>query len=246
MDDRTAEILDRATRGFYETCASSFSESRQEPWPGWERLLRHVPHEGHMSVLDVGCGNMRFERFLAGGLPGCDLSFYAVDRCVELAQDAPGDVEFIEADVGADAESALTEIPDCDLCVSFALLHHLPKPESREMLLRALLAKVSPGGVACVSFWQFAKSRKLMEKSLYATERGCRELGVVLDAGIGDFLLGWQGREGVYRYCHSFGDAEVVEMCEKAARATGCRIIDEYSADGRTGDLNRYVVFRRM
>lgn len=245
MDNRTAEILDRATREFYETCTRSFSETRQAPWPGWLRLLEYVPRNAHMSVLDLGCGNLRFERFLQGELAEVELTFHAVDRCAELAPEVPANVNFIRADIGTNSRKALSSAPECDLCVSFAVLHHLPQPETRKDVLGTLLSKTKPGGVACVSFWQFAKSRKLMEKSLEATERGSLKLGIHLDTDAGDFLLGWQGREDVYRYCHSFSDSEVSEMCREACSTTRCRIIDEYSADGRSEDLNRYVVFQR-
>ena len=63
------------------------------------------------------------------------------------------------------------------------------------------------------------------------------------DLEAGDHLLGWQRVPGVYRYCHSFSEAELdslpVELSDLA------ELEERFEADGRTGNLNTYVILRR-
>jgi hypothetical protein len=59
----------------------------------------------------------------------------------------------------------------------------------------------------------------------------------------GDYLLGWQGRRDVQRYCHSFCEEEVDSLAGTVAEQA--REVDRFSADGKSGDLNRYVVLQR-
>jgi hypothetical protein len=61
-------------------------------------------------------------------------------------------------------------------------------------------------------------------------------------AGSGDYLLGWQGRTDVARYCHSFLEDEIDELVLHASQAT--QEVARFSADGKSGELNRYSVLR--
>ncbi len=126
MDNKTAWMLNDLTCDFYRRQAASFSETRQRAWDGWTRVLdevRDVCTPG-MSALDLGCGNLRFERFLAhrDELRGGDCTVYAVDNCTVLAQE--GHDEDDDADTAnaaaeatatgtgtADATSAATAYP---------------------------------------------------------------------------------------------------------------------------------------
>lgn len=91
-DAATIRQLNTLTSEFYAREAASFSATRQSPWHGWERawdaaaaadptLARRA-----LSVLDLGCGNLRFERFLAEKAAG-PLAVTAVDNCAPLAKD---------------------------------------------------------------------------------------------------------------------------------------------------------------
>ena len=91
-------------------------------------------------------------------------------------------------------------------------------------------ALVLPGGSLAFTAWRF-----------YEQERFRRRI-VAWDASLSvethDYLLDWRRGERALRYCHYIDDAEHTALIE----ATSMRVIDDFRADGATGDLNRYTV----
>lgn len=273
MDIETAQRLNEATSEFYAANAASFSSTRERPWEGWRRLLppienavdagfppRTAASEEPFRVLDVGCGNMRFEGFLAEAFPDRSFSFACIDNCPPLAKEGfRRDAVFQEADVVEllrkgeldgmfdDMTTASHLIPPSaspfNLSVAFGLMHHVPLAEWRRQLLATLVEHAAPEGLVAVAFWQFAKNPKLSEKAERTTAQGCAKLGVELDVDAGDYLLGWQGSTDHFRFCHSFSDEEVDSLVDEAQRH-GARVIDSYNADGPDGMSNRYIVLR--
>ena len=98
MDERAARRADRLTAGFYARYGESFSTTRTGGWPGWSRLegplravARRAADEGRaLRVLDLGCGNLRFERWLEGLLPCAAVETVGLDREPGLAAGAAG------------------------------------------------------------------------------------------------------------------------------------------------------------
>lgn len=203
-----------------------------------------------LRVLDMACGNGRFLRFLQEALPGAAIAYFAVDDCEQLARDGlAGDadnVAFQKLDIAnslidGSIERAI-EAPPVDMAVCFGFFHHIPGADSRAALLRALVKSVRPGGHVAVSLWQFAKSPELAAKAEETTAKARVEYGLpALDEG--DYLFGWQNRQHAYRYCHTFSDGEVADL----SRAVDgwASLVVRFEADGRTGALNSYLVFRR-
>ena len=252
MDLQTARRLSDLTTTFYAHVSASFSATRQAPWPGWQRVAELAWGEepaasgagttrrdtGTSSaddtyrVLDLACGNLRFARFAQR--QRAHVRVWAVDNCDELAV-ANSDVCYQHLDLahtllgGRDLSQALAA-PPCDLCVCFGFMHHVPLPQHRAAVLRALVDHAAPGGLVAVSFWQFERDPRIMAKAEPLADKG-------------DYLLGWQGRHDVRRYCHSFDEGEINEL----ARAVEplAHEVERFSADGKSGDLNRYVVLRR-
>ena len=245
------------TGEFYRANAESFSQTRQSPWQGWVRLLEvmdSVAKQKPLRVLDLACGNLRFERYLADALPCKMLSGYAVDNCDPLVEagernesDALSRMSFQNLDaierLSAGCLREALEAPDasCDLAVSFGFMHHVPLERWRVELLRALIAKVRPGGFVAVSFWRFLNSDKLARKAKETTIRARAELGIP-ELPPNDYLLGWQDTQGLYRYCHHFDEPEIERLL--AMVADSADLVSRFEADGKTGNLNEYVVLR--
>lgn len=253
MDMQTANILVRATSEFYMAQCESFSNTRQSAWDGWEKLVDMAnPLPQEMNVLDLGCGNMRFEEFLKANLSDRFINAYAYDSCTRLAD--LGNVEFREHFHELDIMKALAkdtllerlraDCPLCDLSVAFGFMHHVPLKEWRKGLIRTLVEMTAPGGLACVAFWQLGNSEKLLHKAQDITPIGCAKLGIELDEACGDYLLDWQENNNVYRYVHDFNNEEIDYLMQIGINA-GAQLIKTYNADGKTGNLNRYVILRR-
>ena len=230
MDQHVARRLSDLTTSFYAHATASFSATRQAPWLGWERLLElcvFVPtHE--LRVLDLACGNLRFERFLCERF--ASVRAWAVDNCDELVSTAPCSTKYQHVDLAQSPHDV--EAPLCDLSVSFGFMHHLPLLEQRQHVLNVLVEHTRPGGWICVSFWQFAKNPRLRAKARPVEE-----------GEPGDYLLGWQDDAQAQRYCHSFEEEEIDELV--ASVVPHAAEVARYSADGKTGNLNRYVLLRR-
>lgn len=269
MDMKTAEILCNVTSDFYRVQAASFSATRMSPWHGWRRCvdamaaaLGVAAGEGSacasdarpgVSVFDLACGNLRFERYLAQALPHADVCTYAVDSCDELAADAGGleiPVTYESSDIvgGLIAGAPLHELhhaPQVDMAVSFGFLHHVPGADLRVRVLDGLIDAARPGGCVAVSLWRFMNNPALAAKAHVTHAQASEALGLVADAfDEGDYLLGWKNVEGAWRYCHHFSDEEV--DCLIDAVSPRARLIDAFEADGRTDAMNKYLVLQRV
>lgn len=243
MDTTTAHKLNKLNKEFYSRHAASFSSTRSFSWQGWEKLRPEIARAS--TVLDVACGNMRFEKFAKSFEGGSQKEFYCVDSCAELASELPN-VHFQELDVvelcierAGLAEALVT--PMCDLSVSFGFLHHIPGFEARRHLVDALLDKTVQGGVVALSFWCFMKDDRLARKAHAITELATQKLRFELDAN--DYFLDWQDDHSAFRYCHSFSDDEIDELV--ACVSGECEQRLRYGADGRDGALNTYVILNR-
>lgn len=253
----TAEQLSYVTSEFYTQQVQSFSATRQMPWQGWQQCLDAMPQllvGEKPSVLDVGCGNLRFARYLCDEAKIVPAEYFAVDNCRPLVESGETDtqtpqVTFIELDVitsllDGTLSSRLT-VPACDLVVAFGFLHHVPGAQKRIQLLRTLLEKTKPGGFVCVSFWQFMNSQKLAAKAQETTAQGLRALGIdASDLEQNDYLIGWQDKVNTWRYCHHFSQEELDELL--ASFGSDVHVCAQFSADGKDNNLNRYVILQRV
>ena len=307
MNRETLRVLCQLNTEFYERNAASFSQTRTAPWEGWRRCMAACGFDGldeaaldqpvdaqiADSVLDIACGNLRFEAFLANTYPHIDWSFFAVDNCEPLVasgqEDVAKKVHFTCEDIVSNildglpaAEPAnvpaLAAATPFDLVVSFGFLHHIPSFDLRRQFLLEALSQVKPGGYLVVSFWQFlndsAKRAKIEQTHAEALAffAGCAETHTndrdALDRGAGsssssnlnpsdlkppvffasslepnDYFLGWKNEPGNYRYCHHFSNEEIDRII--TALAPHVTVVESFSADGKPGNLNRYVVFKR-
>lgn len=245
------------------------------------------------SVLDIACGNLRFEAFLANAYPHIDWSFFAVDNCEPLVASGQEDIakkvhftcedivsNLLEALPAAEPANipALAAATPFDLVVSFGFLHHIPSFDLRRRFLLEALSQVKPGGYLAVSFWQFlndpAKRAKIEQThaealAFFAGDRETRANDRdALDPGVGssssgdpnsgclklpaffadslepnDYFLGWKNEPGNYRYCHHFSNEEIDRIITALAPHT--TVVESFSADGKPGNLNHYVILQR-
>jgi len=242
LRNATSEALRAVNRRFYRERASEFSRTRERPWSGWEGILARagalLPE--HPRVLDVGCGNGRFARFLEERL-GRTFDYYGIDESplglAEARKRLPSrdNVVFVEADF---LEAPLPE-REFDLLVLFGVLHHVPGRANRIGLLTRLSRLLAPGGLLAFSIWRFARYPRFQKKIVPWDEfRALTGIEIdVDDLEPGDHILTWGGAPPALRFCHAMSEEEEGDL----ARSLPLELVSSFDA---VAEPNRYCLFR--
>jgi len=248
----TILALNAINRDFYVGRADEFSATRGGPWRGWLRFLERLRSgEPPISVLDVGCGNGRFALFLRDHLErpfhyaGVEYSSAAVERARANLAGVPN-VTLHEHDVIASLadDTLFPNLPtDFSLIALFGFLHHVPGYETRRALLTELAKHLRGSGALVFSVWQFGRFERFRKKIIpwenFLTKTGARLDPSDLERG--DHMLSWGDREPAYRFCH-FTDSDETS---RLVSALPLDLVEVFSADGHTNDLNQYFVLCR-
>jgi SAM-dependent methyltransferase len=215
-------------------------------------------------VLDVGCGNGRLGTFLADA-PRLPLVYRGIDNSAALlafareAMTGRADVQATFSEI--DLVEALLASPTptlapskYDLVVLFGVMHHVPGAVLRLRLMRALAARVKPGGLLVFACWRFYEQARFRERIVPwdvfnsdppapSTETPQRKAAGRIEGEVetGDYLLDWKRGTHALRYCHHVDDSEL----DMLVGASGLREIERYRADGETGDANVYSIAQR-
>lgn len=262
MDDRTIEHLESLNRRLYTEQADAFSASRGRPWNGWVKLLSWIEatptsDDAPLPVLDAGCGNGRFGRFLAAELER-PFAYVGVDESASLLAHARAALED-EAGPGSPAQRGWPKVAlarldlmrgDLEnlfaqggLPIAYALvalmgvLHHVPGRARRSHLVSTLAARVREGGLMALSLWRvedtrwFARRRVPFDAHARTLAPGLELQGLEPH----DHLLRF-GQEGL-RFCHHFDFDEEEELIASARLELVARWDDD--------EQNRYVLLRR-
>lgn len=255
MDQRTADILIQANNRFYARQALSFGKTRQNSWPGWSRVVEacniDASSDGRpLSVLDLACGNKRFEAYLETRFPDMPFAFTTIDNAP--FQDF-GCLSNPVAHRQLDILDSLMNKPTLgladphDICVSFGFMHHVPGQDMRLCVLNSLIEATAQQGYMALSFWRFLDSPSLALQAEACWEPACQSLADQgLDASkldAGDVFLGWDGKSDVWRYCHSFSTEEIDWLIAQVANETS--VADRFRSDGRGKNLNEYVILQK-
>ncbi len=257
MDIETAQLLCQINNEFYALVSDSFSATRQAPWTGWQKCVDILEQNDVQRIVDIACGNLRFEAYAFSRLGSLQphLMMYAVDDCIQLLPEKYSrSISFSQLDVvdtllsSTNTLAQKLNICDVDVAVSFGFMHHIPGLENRIRFLHELLDIVKPKGYVMVSLWQFMNHEALAKKAYkthqQALEDLCEKDIVVTDLEPGDYFLGWKDEVGVYRYCHHFSDDEVTFLVQSLADCA--RVCAQFNADGRSENLNMYLVLQKM
>lgn len=259
MKAQTIEALNAINRDFYTRAGTSFSETRERAWQGWERLLPHLSKDrsanDQLSVLDVGAGNARFAEFLASHL-GLRIDYLGLDFSPVLLHLAKTRLDRI-ADrlergrvLGVDLQAQLAESPaplppelegrSFSLVSMFGLFHHVAALERRRRLLEWARRRLTEDGLIAVSIWRFMEFPRMQQKVLSWEDynQHAEHPLELADLESGDHLLRWAGETPAQRYCHYSSEAEMAQLFEES----GLRVVDSFEADGVERALNRYYV----
>ena len=238
MSPQTIEALNQLNTLFYSQNAVSFGATRQRPWDGWQDLLEYMPQKP-FRLLDIGCGNGRFEVFLRA--KHIQLSLYmGIDSSTSLLEDArkqvEGEYERVFKRVDIVASKNWLEMPGSfDVAVLLAVVHHIPSKQLRQNAINRAAELLKPGGILIVSLWHYDTDARFSHKIIpwdYAPQISQSELEA------GDYLLSWNNEQSKMRYVHVFNKTEVDDL----VRASGLELLKSFNADGKNQQLNQYFV----
>ena len=231
MEEKVRQSLVKLNRDFYAQFARPFAESRTQPQPGFNCLLDYIrPEVGRM--LDVGCGEGRFGRFLMANEPA--MKYTGVDFTEELLQFARAGHRgtFLVRDLSE--SGCLDGLGNFSVIACLAPLQHIPGRRWRSQLLAEMGVHLAENGRILLSNWQFLTSDRQRRKIMDWSEAGLSKE----DVEASDYLLSWQ-RDGLgFRYVAHLDESSIEDLALEA----GLNIIDQFRSDGREGDLNLYTI----
>jgi SAM-dependent methyltransferase len=235
----TANHLLALNRRFYARAAESFARTRATAQPGFAQVVDWLP-TGRLAVLDAGCGEGRFGRFLAAAerlaaYIGLDGDRRLLQRAARTWPAGAPAARFVQRDLALPA--ALQGLPPADLVVCLATLQHIPGVANRRALLQALGRQLQPGGTLLLSTWQFPTSARQRRKEVDWALAGLS----AADVEPGDALLTWQGDRQQLRYVAAIDEPALRDL----SAAAGLTLSQSLRADGREGDLNLYARLTR-
>lgn len=205
--------------------------------PGVQRLLNRFSSEDRF--LDLGCGNGELAREMdRRGYQGTYVGLDFSPGLLDVARESSFrnlQSNFITADLTSPDWESIIPNQHFDIVLAFAVLHHLPGDDLRQLFLHNVLAHTEPMGHFFHSEWQFLRSERLRSRIQSWDNIGLSES----DVEPGDYLLDW--RRGGYglRYVHHFTEDELADL----ATRTGFTVLETFFSDGEGGNLGLYQVW---
>lgn len=250
MKKAIVDKLNKINNDFYQKTAEDFDETRSQPWDGWNYLVNNYNSyfpTNELSVLDLGCGNGRFLKFISDEFPqnikeyiGLDSNQKLLIKAKQIARQTKIETKFEKTDL----VDLVTENKfflyakengfKPNVVVLFGVLHHIPSYHLRKQLIADILELLPTDGKIILTAWQFHLTVNLMNRHIKLPYNGIEQE----DLEDNDFLLDWRRGEKAIRYCHLTSKEEMDQM----ERDLDFKIIDTFNADGKFGILNNYYI----
>ncbi len=189
MDKLTDQEKVDLNKTFYNLVAKDFSDTRNKHyWDLFDLVFKQNKDErlemddnfvfilgnlkqdfdgrDKLRVLDLGCGNGRFAKYLSGR-HNLRVEYLGIDNSenlLEIAKDNLKEVKDIKA-IFDDCD--ITNIPllkeklsneQFDLVVCIATLHHIPSREKRSEIINVLKEHLRSDGKMLITTWNFLKN----------------------------------------------------------------------------------------
>ena len=236
MNSKAFDEIIQLNKDFYEKIGEDFSKTRQSPWDGWAKTLdvvrKAVNPSEKTKILDLGCGNGRLLKFLLDNkLNNFEYYGYDTDSFLLSFPIAHYDLPFVHFDK-MDILKDLGNISGkFDVIFAFGLAHHIPSSEFRIKWFRQVVSILKPNGMFIFTTWNYNRDARFVP----ANNR-FRNLKEELEDG--DYFIGWNNLENVYRYVHIYSNIEI----ERILKSCGAKLLSKFSSDGKNGNLNDYFI----
>jgi len=236
MNAATIKALNKINTHFYNQIAEEFDSTRQNPWPGWQKLLPRLPAKPSIAVLDIGCGNGRFASFLTKNKIKIDyLGTDNNSKLINLAKNKLSKhptIKFNQIDL---LNQQLKIAKKYDLIVCFGFLHHIPSFKLRLNFLKQLPNLLAINGILALSTWKFYEQSRFRKKIV-----SWDKVNTINPAQLEkhDYLLNWGRGVQNLRYCHFIDKVEEKKLIQNINLNT----INSYRSDGKSKNLNQYYI----
>lgn len=151
-----SEFIREQLKSFYDQSADDFSRTRGNWWKDLDFIKEHIPQNG--KVLDFGCGNGRFLKFLEkinfnGRYEGVDIS----EKLIQLAKiEYPAEnFQTIEREDQLPFKGG-----EFDAVMTLAVFHHF-NPQMAGETLRELKRILKKDGVLILTVWHLWNKKYL-------------------------------------------------------------------------------------
>lgn len=259
MNRQTFNKILQINKDFYECVAEEFDTSRQYAWKGWEQVLKeinaYITETGLESirVLDLGCGNGRFYKFLTENLEikieyvGIDNNEALLEKARDIKVRIRDRVDFIFGDVLTSLNEVLNGLDETynynsfDLVVAFGITHHIPDVEFRKEWATKVL------DLSCymtvLTFWNPTDTKQFRPLAKGEIAKILKINPSELDDS--DYFLIWGNdnyttntnrntcEEDCIRYVHIWKENEINEINKNSKL---------FYADGKGNNLNIYQI----
>lgn len=234
----------------YDKYAKEFSQTRQNPWKGWEQVSAELKSlelgtsKNPLRVLDLGCGNGRFLKFLAAegyeienyfGVDNSNLLLYETKELTNKLKSEEKVKEGKIFNIDLNTEDWESKIHgEFNVVVSFGVMHHINPFDTRKSFLSKAFNILEPNGLLAVSYWQFGALPRYQEKK----ESTDKNAGTKYSEH--DFILNF-GSSKAKRFCHFVNGQELIELED------GMKYKDSktFLNDGREDNENLYRIYTK-
>ncbi len=219
MKKKEAQKIMEELRDDYNAVASSFASTRDRLWPEMKFLFRGA-EEGE-RVLDIGCGNGRFSRYLEKThYTGVDFS----EKMIKEAKKRFPKKNFIIGNA-----LSLPFISDTFSKVySIAVIHQIPSPENRRRFVLEAKRVLSPGGKLFLTAWNIKKGR-----SFFCAKEAIKNF----------FSSNFLGKKDIYlkrkRYYYLFSQKELSSL------VVSCKMKIEEEGEVKKGKRSNFYIIAK-
>ncbi len=230
---------------FYNNIADEFSVSRQYAWKGWGRVVDEIMklENKNIKILDLGCGNGRFLKFLQNSLND-PFKYIGVDTNEKLLKIAHNDLnEKVDAHFfNMDVINEINKINDVyNVICAFGLIHHIPSYNFRLKWFEQVLPIIDESGLFVFTLWNTDNYRFIPANASTVAKK----IGINMsELENGDIFLGWNGNYENLRYVHQFSPDEIKDI-NNLLEKNKTRLEASFINDGRENNLNTYFIYRK-